>query len=468
MRKRFAKILWTLMLAPLPGLYPAAIESQPSHPSAGDNTERDFQAAMTAQERGELDRAEALLSKLHDQHPNIFAINESLGLLIASQGNASRALPLLKIAVREQPSSEGAHANLGAAFYALHRNSEAVAEFQRAVQLNPSNESAQQSLGRVLMEEKRPADAARALMAALRLSPGDGDLQLDCVTALLAANRTDGARTILSSFADAGSSARAQALMGEADEQLKDFSSAARHFTRAVELEPSEENAWLLSLELVRHWTFDAAVIELKAASAKYPDSKRMRIGLGAALFGAAKYPEAISAFADLLESEPDNAMYAELLGVSCSAVMPEARPRCAVLVHYAESHPADTRASTSAAAYLRSENDFETRRPLIRKLLESALAADPKLPEAQFQMGSFLQDEGMRKDSIPYLERAIQLKPDYAQAHYHLALAYWRAGRKQEGQAHMELQKKYSKQEQEDLHRRLDEITTFLVKTPS
>ena len=426
--------------------------------------ERDFKAAMAAEDQGDLDRAEALLSKLHDVHPGIFAVNESLGLLFASRGNASRALPLLQAAAREQPLSDAAHANLGAALYSLHRNSDAIAEFQYAVHLNPANESAQKSLGSVLMEEHRPADAAGALTAALRLTPGDSDLQLDCVTALLAATRLGEARRILSNFADADHSARAQALMGEADEQEKDFSSAARHFTRAVELEPNEENAWLLSLELLRHWTFDAAAIELKAASAKFPDSKRMRIGLGAAFFGAAKYPQAISAFADLLESEPDNAMYADLLGTSCSAVMPEARPRCTALVHYAESHPADTRASVNAAAYLLSESDSESQRPLARKLLEAALTDDPRLPEAQLQMGTFLEDDGMWKDSIPYLERAIKLKPDYSQAHYRLALAYWRTGRKQEGQAQMELQKKYSRQQQDDLNRRLNQITTFLV----
>jgi predicted Zn-dependent protease len=466
-RKRFGKLLWTFMLAALAVLHANTIESQSSHRSASADMERDFQAAIAAQDRGEVERAEALLSKLHVLHPNLFTVNESLGLLLASHGDASRALPLLKTAALEQPSSDAAHANLGAALYSLHRNREAVVEFQRAVHLNASNQGALQSLGRVLMDENRPADAAEALTAALRLSPGDGDLKLDCITALLAANRLNDARRILSGLADADRSARAQALMGEADEQQKNFTGAGKHFSRAVELEPSEENAWLLSLELLRHWTFDAAAIELQAASAKYPDSKRLRIGLGTAFFGDAKYPKAISVFADLLESDPDNAMYAELLGVSCNAVLPEARPRCATLVHYAQVHPADTRASASAAGFLLSEKDSESQRPLARKLLENALAADPRLPEAQFQMGTFLQDDGMWKDSIPYLERAIKLKPDYSQAHYRLALAYGRTGRKQEGQKEIELQRKYSKQQQEDLNQRLRQIATFLVEAP-
>jgi hypothetical protein len=81
--------------------------------------------------------------------------------------------------------------------------------------------------------------------------------------------------------------------------------------------------------------------------------------------------------------------------------------------------------------------------------------------------MGVFEQDRSNWPGSVPYLEKAIALKPDLAQAHYRLALAYWRAGRKQDGEVQMELLKKYSKQQQDDLDRRLRQITTFLVDVP-
>jgi len=99
------------------------------------------------------------------------------------------------------------------------------------------------------------------------------------------------------------------------------------------------------------------------------------------------------------------------------------------------------------------------------RKLLVRAIASDPALPEAQFRMGVVLQDNSDWKGSIPYLERAVELKPDFAQAHYRLARAYWRTGRNQEGQAQMDLQKKFARQEQEDLDRRLKQITRFVVE---
>jgi tetratricopeptide (TPR) repeat protein len=427
--------------------------------------EREFQAALTAQDKGDLDRAESLLRDLHIHHPGIFQVDETLGLLLVSRGHIPGALPLLQSAVREQPASDVAHANLGAAYYQLHRDQLALDEFEHAVQINPANVSAQESLGRVSIENEKPEQAAKAFLAAQKLKPEDPDLKLDCITALLAANRLDDAQKMLSTLVDSDESARAQSLLGEADEKAGKFQQAGQHYARAVALEPSEENAWQMAVELLRHWTFDAAVAEFQAASAKFPESKRLRLGLGAAFFGDAKYAQAVPVFADLLQSDPDSTKYAELLGISCNAPLATNTPRCSMLVSYAQAHPADARAATYAAGYLLTEIDNQQNVDLARQLLTRAVAADPKLPEAQFQMGVALQQSDDWKGSVAYLERAVRLKPDYAQAHYRLARAYWKVGRHQDGQVQMELQKKFARQEQDDLNRRLRQIATFGVE---
>ena len=466
MRKRFANLFWYFaLIGPL--LSSAVfIHAQAPRASAGNNEERDFQAAMAAQDRGDLAKAESLLRALHSEHPGIFAVDESLGLLLASRGDFERALPLLQAAVHERPDSDAAHANFGAALYQVHRNQAALAEFQQAVRLNPKNVSAQQSLGRIYMEGHKPADAAKALVAALQLKPDDADLKLDCITALIAADRLEEAERMLATVADADGSARAQSLLGEANEKAGKFHDAAEHFARAAELDPSEENAWMLGIEFLRHWTFDAAAKEFEAASAKFPQSKRLRAGLGAALFGAAQYGKAIPVFAGLMKDEPDNSTYADMLGLSCNAPTDSINNECSALVTYAQSHPENARVATEAAAFLLTQNNQDEHSvSMARKLLVRAIASDPTLPDAQFRMGVVLQDDADWKGSIPYLERAVRLKPDFAQAHYHLARAYWKTGRNREGQAQMDLQKKFARQEQEDLDRRLKQITRFVVE---
>jgi len=449
----------------LPGLLGSAnviVSQAPRSPT--EDVQHDFQAAMAAEDRGDMELAQTLLYRLHKTHPGIFEVDESLGLLLASRGDLDGALTLLETGVREEPSSDVAHANLGAAYYQLHQNQSAIHEFERAVQINPKNASSQESLGRLWMDDREPDEAANSFLAAVRLKPEDSDLKLDCVAALLEAKRLNEARGILASFPDADRSARAQALLGEAYEKKGNFQAAARCFARAAELDPSEENAWQLGYEYLRHWTFEAAVTEFEAAAIKFPGSKRLRLGLGAALYGAVHYVRAIPVFADLLETEPDNALYAELLGMSCDAPLPARIPRCAALVRYAQTHPADAKAATYAASWVIKDEENAQNVDLARNLLQQALDSNPNLPEAQFQTGMIMQDAKDWKGSIPYLERAVRLKPDYAQAHYHLALAYWRTGHKQDGDAQMGLQKKFARQEQEDLDRRFRQLTTFVM----
>lgn len=441
----------------------SAVWGQEDQTTAG--MERQFQEALAAQDKGDLDRAASLLRTLHTHHPGIFQVDETLGLLLVSRSDFSGALPLLQAAVRERPASDVAHANLGAAYYQLHNNTLAAEEFERAVQINPRNVSAQESLGRISIENHKPDIAVRALLAADKLRPDDGDLKLDCVTALLTANRVADAEKMLSTFEGADQSARAQSLLGEADEKASRFKDAGQHFARAVALEPSEENAWELAVELLRHWTFDAAIEVFKAASAKFPDSKRMRLGLGAALFGDSDFADSLPVFADLLRAEPENAMYAELLGMSCTAPLSAINPRCDALVAYAQAHPADARAATYAAGSLLVGNGNEPNEALARQLLVRAIAVDPKLAEAELQMGVALQQSDDWEHSIPYLEQAIKLKPQLTQARYRLARAYWKMGRRKEGEVQMELQKKYARQEAEDLDRSLSQIVTFGVE---
>ncbi len=419
---------------------------------------------MAAEDKGDLGRAEAILVELHGRHPGIFAVDESLGLLYVMREKLADALPLLVAATREQPESDVAHANLGAAWFKLHQNEKALAEFERAAQLNPKNAETQQALGQLWMEAHTPDRAAKAFAVALAGKPGDRDLMLNLAAAMEEAGEVSKAREVLLAYPDVERSASAQSLLGDLDEKAGDFKQAAGHYARAVELDPTEPNAWTLGVEFLRHWTFDAAIREFESAAAKFPESTRIKLALGAAYFGNTDYAKAVPVFADLLGADASNPLYAELLGLSCTAVMQEINPRCTALVDYALAHPSDAKAATYAAATLAGGEQTEEHAQLTGKLLKNAIAADPKLPEAQFQMAVLMQSQSNWQGSIPLLEKAVALKPDFSQAHYRLALAYWRSGRKQDGQAEMQLQQKYSRQQQQDLDHRLRQITTFLV----
>jgi len=440
------------------------ILAQAADPNNSSALEQEFQTAMAAQDAGDLDKAEAMLASLHTRHPGIFAVDESLGLIYVARDKFTEALPVLESAAREAPASDVAHANLGAAYYKLHRTAEALKAFETAARLSPQNSATQQSLGQLYMETHQPERAAQAFSAAIALKPGDNDLMMASAQALVEAGQLTQARKQLSAIPDSDHSATAQSLLGEVDEKAGDFRSAAQHYAHAVELDPSEQNVWALGVEFLRHWTFEPAIKEFEAAAEKFPNSTRMKLGLGVAVFGNGDFKRAIQVFADLLTTDGNNTLYAQLLGVACSTIAQGEQPRCGALIPYALSHPRDAKTAAHAAAWLQKQEHTEERSATEQKLLENAIAADPKLAEAQYRMGLFQQGEGHWDLSIPHLETAVKLDEELSEAHYRLGQAYWHAGRKTDAETQMELYRKYSAKKLEDRDHMLGQITTFVV----
>ena len=426
--------------------------------------EKQFEAAMSAVDRGDLVHAETLLKPLHLKHPDIFALNESLGLLYAGQNRLQEALPLLKAAANEQPSSDVAHANMGSAYFKLGKNNDALHELEQSARINPANASTQQTLGEVWMQQHQPDRAARAFAAALRLSPGNPDLAYDEALALHESGQSEAAKDVLAHMQGADQSATAQSLYGDIEEKIGNFKEAVQHYTNAANLDPSEINVFTLGTEFLRHWTFEPAIQEFDFGISRFPTSVKMRLALGIAYYGNRNYDKALPVFAHLLEDDPDNVLYAELVGRTCTVETEGADTRCDSLIQFAKLHPENALISTFAAAHIIQGSKVSGQVALAHSLLASALKTDPKLSLAQYQLGMLMQTEEHWADSIPYLEAAIHLQPKYSEAHYRLGLAYVRVGRKNDAHAEMLLFRRYNQQAEEEQNAKLRQITTFVV----
>lgn len=425
--------------------------------------EREFQAAMTAQDRGDLNAAESLLLALRQKHPGFFAVDESLGLLYVAREQFAPALSVLKAAAKENPSSDVAHANLGADYLKLGENEDAVRELEIATKLNPKNIETESNLGHALTSSRRPAEAAKAFGKAVALEPENSDLRYDWAAVLFDAGEADQAVQALAPVQGKETMPQVQALLGEIAEKQGRFLDAAQHLQLAAKLDPSESNVYFLGLEYLKHWTFEPALKFFEYGVAQYSSSRRMLLGLGITRYSMNQVPAAAAIFAQLLDADPENETYADLLGRSC-AVFADTIKECVKLEQYAEVNQKNAAIDTYAAASILARSGEAMNLPLATRLLDTAIRINPKLAEAHYQKGLLLQFQEKWSESIPALESSIALRPESSRAHYRLALGYARTGNREKAKEQFTLQKKYREQEKEGIDARFSEVQMFVV----
>ena len=420
-------------------------------------------AALAAYSRGEVQNAEPLLAGLVQHYPKNFEVTETLGLIYAERGDFNRALPLLETACRANVSSPEAAANLGSVYLRLKRVPEALASLRRAVALNPKNGQTQSSYGQALMLAKRPQEAATAFQAADKADPRNVDVLYNWALAAFSAGDAHQAETTLTGIPVSSRSAQVESLYGDVEEKLGHFDAALACFQSAAKSDPSESNLNTLGAELLKHWSFDAAIKVYEYGVSQYPSSARLQYGLGIARYGNNQFQEAALVFSHLAASNPNDARYTKLLGWSCTAIKDGSRESCQSLLNYAQTHPDNVSADEAAAAIILEQHDAE-RFQLARKLLEKAMLIEPQSAEVYYRIGVLDQEQEKWEESISMLKRSAALRPNYSRVHLRLALAYSHLDSK--GNAHQEadLQRKIRSAEDADMEARRRDIKTFVL----
>ena len=434
----------------------------PAQMSSADTAK--LNQALADYDQGHAPEAQAILEELIRRHPGSFSVNETLGLIHAEAGNFSQALPLLQQAARLQPRTGAARANLGALYLKLNQPQKALPELEAAARLQPRDQQTQMNLAHGYMEVRQPARAAQAFAAAAALGSLDADATHDRALALLQSNDAAGAKRVLDAIPPGSRNDATEELSGETEERLGNYALAEKHFSQAAHLNPSEPNIYAWVIELLRHFSWQPAVKIADYGIQQYPSSTRMKAARGIGLYADNRYKDAAEVFSGLLAADPGNAMWAGLLGRNCSLLANVTLPACDSLQSFAERHPHNAEAATYAATALLHQPAEKRDNPKARALLEQAIAADPKLPDAWYELGVLEQEQAHWQQSIAPLQKAIALKPALAEAHYRLARAYSHLGRREDASREIALQQRYTNEQKESLDARLKAVTTFLT----
>jgi tetratricopeptide (TPR) repeat protein len=221
--------------------------------SAIARTERNYLAhnnrAIWLCDQGRLDEGIADYRRALAIRPDYPEANNNLGRILVQQGRAADAVPLLRLALQGKPASLEVRNNLANALSDAGALDEAVALYEEILRRDPRHAQALNGLGVALAMQGRPADAKAKLEESLRLDP-----------------------------ANTG----AHANLGNVSSMLGQPEAAARHYRRAVEVQPDAHTWAQLGLTLGQLGRRDEAAQALREALRLRPDHAQAKAWLEA------------------------------------------------------------------------------------------------------------------------------------------------------------------------------------------
>jgi tetratricopeptide (TPR) repeat protein len=428
--------------------------------------DREFKEAVDRYEAGKFPDAAVQLEKIAREVPDSFEVQELLGLVYAAQSLNDKANEHLEKAVRLKPDSASAHINYGNNLLRLGKLNLAQQHFEKAVALAPRDYDANHNLGEFYARSNKVAEALPLLERAQQIDPSSYDNGYDLALAYFLTGRTAEARKAIHDLSSRKDTAELHDLLGEVEERDGNFVGAANEFEAAAHMEPSESNIFDWGCELLLHRTLEPAIEVFRRGTSRFPNSPRMAIGLGMALYSLGKYDEAVKSLLRAADLDPADPRSYTFLSRAFDSSPTQANEVVECFRRFADLQPQNGQALYYYAMSLwkaKRAQDPAFDLTQIEALLKKAISLQPGLAEAQLQLGNLYSDQRRFADAIPEYLRARELNPDLADAHYRLAQAYVHTGRKDLAEEELKLYQKLDAQHLSDLDRQRAEVRQFV-----
>ena len=441
-------------------------QSRSAASSRDQELNRQFQSAVALYDAGHLPESAAQLEKLLHEVPDSFEAHELLGMVYAGQSQDELAKQHLEAAVRLKPTSAAAHTNLAANLIRLGDVEGARQQLKEAVVLEPKNYDANHNLGEIYIKQGKLPDAIPFLKQAQQINPASYDNGYDLALAYLLTDHNDPARQVVHALLKSKDTAELHNLLGQIEEKEGNFVAAANEFEAAAHQDPSESNLFDWASELLLHRTLEPAIEVFRSAAERYPASARLAIGLGIAYYSRGIYDDAVKSLlraADLNPSDPRCYLFLSKAYDSSPSQADEVIQR---FRRFSELQSNDARSQYYYAISLwkgKRAQDPAVDFTQIEALLRKAIALDPKLSEAHFQLGNLLSDQTHYAEAIPEYMTALDSDSKIPDAHYRLGQAYVHTGQKDKAQAQFALYQEQRAQHLADLDKQRAEIRQFV-----
>ncbi|MCZ2074724.1 MAG: tetratricopeptide repeat protein [Bryobacterales bacterium] len=425
--------------------------------------------------KGDFSEAERRFHRATQLQPGNAHLHGYLGSTYLQQKRLKEARASFETVLKLDAANQAATYNLGLIALLENRPTEALASFQAVLKMNRSDAAALIGVleSQLLLKQSKeaeettrrletilgPGEPRLAQVAALLASHGEyrtaipifenlykqgasRDVSFNLALAHLKTGNANRAAEVLGPLLS-GADAEIFHLLATVEEARQRPIEASQAYRRASELEAgSEVYRFDYGNALLQHESVEAAVAVFARGVRDFPESWRMRLGLGSSYYLAEQYESAAEALLEAVEREPSAELTYYLLGKayeSAGAMQEKIRER---FRQYLAGNPKDSWAYYHYAIML-YENSRALRQdvpPVVVSHLKKALQLDPNLAEAHQQLGVLAMERGEMRAAIANLECAIQLDANLATAHYRLGLAYRKTGLVKKAAAEMNI----------------------------
>jgi tetratricopeptide (TPR) repeat protein len=442
----------------------SSAEAQSNGPDK--SLDRNFQAAVAQYDAGHFAEAAIQLERLLPSVPESFEVHELLGLVYSAESQDAKASEHLEKAVRLNPKSAAARSNFAANLVRLGKTAPAEEQFRKAVELEPESFDANHNLGEAYVRSGKIAEAAPFLQKAQHIDPSSYDNGYDLSLAYLLTGHWKEARQVVHDLLERKNTAELHNLLAEIEEKDGNFVTAASEFETAAHMDPSESNLFDWASELLVHRTLEPSIEIFRQATERYPQSSRLAVGLGMALYSLGKYDDAVVSLLRAADLSPSDARIYPFLSRAYDSSPGQADEVIKRFRRFAELQPRNGRALYYYAMSLwkgKRAQDPGLDLHQIESLLTKSIELDPKLADARLQLGNLYSDQSKYAEAVPHYKRALELNADLADAHYRLGQAYVRTGEKDQAQQELQVYQQLRAQHLADLDKQRAEVRQFV-----
>lgn len=435
-------------------------------PSPQQDLDREFQQAVADYEASKFGEAAKELEPVARAVPNSFEVQELLGLVYAAQSLNAKANEHLEKAVQLKPDSAVAHTNFATNLVRLGKVELAEQHFKKAAALAPGEYDANHNLGEFYVRSNKTGEALPFLERAQQIDPTSYDNGYDLSLAYLVTGRTADARKLIQQLVARKDTAELHNLLAEVEEKDGNFVAAANEFQIAAHMEPSESNLFDWGGELLLHRTLEPAIEVFQEGTKRYPQSSRMAIGLGMALYSLGKYDDAVKSLLRATDLDPKDPRAYPFLSRAFDSSPIQADDVIARFRRFSELEPKNGQAVYYYAISIwrgKRGQDGNLDLGQIEALLKNAIVLEPGLAEAHLQLANLYSDQRKYPEAIPEYLRARELNPDLADAHYRLAQAYVHVGEKDLAQQEFKVYQQLNEQHLSNVEKQRAEVRQFV-----